>query len=78
MSDNLNFEREKAILNKIYSDAVEAINAKPNYDDIENLRLYVDNVYALLNRIAIMSKDVKKFLEEREPKSKHETYNSPA
>lgn len=78
MENNLDFAREKAMLEKMFSDIVEAINAKPNYDDIENLRLYVDNVYALLNRLAYMSKDLKKFLEEREPKSKHETYNSPA
>lgn len=72
-----NFEKEVNTLDAIYSDMVESIHAIPELKSLENLRLYVDNVYAILNRTAIRVKEIKKDLLADE-KFIHETWNPPA
>ncbi len=75
--DQFNFEKELKLLDKMYSDISEAIFAKPDLNDIEAIRLYVDNTVGTLNNIALNIKDVKNTLiKNRE--IIHQTWNPPA
>lgn len=71
------FSNEIELLDKIYLDLVSAIHEKPSNNDIEALRLYVDNLYSMLNGSALRINEVKKLLLEDE-KLIHETWNPPA
>ncbi|HPI36438.1 MAG TPA: hypothetical protein PK397_00715 [Ignavibacteriaceae bacterium] len=73
----LNFDREIQMLDSIYSDMIESIHGKPDANKIDDLRLYVDNVYSILNRTAIRVQDVKKDL-LADKKLILETWNPPA
>jgi hypothetical protein len=75
--NELNFEKEIKMLDLIYSDMVEAIQGKPVSNKIDDLRLYVDNIYSVLNKTAIRVKEVKNDLLADE-KFIHETWNPPA
>ncbi|NUN09299.1 MAG: hypothetical protein HUU54_09000 [Ignavibacteriaceae bacterium] len=73
----IKFEEEIKILNGIYSDMLEAIHAKPDTTNVEELNNYFGNVYGILNRTALRVKDIKNLL-ERDKKFIHETWNAPA
>lgn len=73
----LNFEKEIKMLDLIYSDMLESIQGKPDSNKIDDLRLYVDNIYTVLNRTAIRVKEIKNDLLADE-KFIHETWNPPA
>jgi|GEM_PF-747739 len=75
--NELNFEKEIKMLDLIYSDMLEAIQGKPVSNKIDDLRLYVDNIYSVLNKTAIRVKEVKNDLLADE-KFIHETWNPPA
>ncbi len=75
--EELLFEPEIKILDKIYLDMIEAIENIPSGQDYEVMRLYVDNLYGLLNRTVTNVKDVKNGL-LKDRKLIHETWNPPA
>lgn len=76
-TEELLFEPEIKILDKIYLDMIEAIENIPTGQDYEVMRLYVDNLYGLLNRTVTNVKDVKNGL-LKDRKLIHETWNPPA
>ncbi|NWF50927.1 MAG: hypothetical protein HXY49_10345 [Ignavibacteriaceae bacterium] len=71
------FEAEIALLDKIYSEIMEAIQGKPINTDYETMRNYVDNVYVILNRTAFAVKELKNSLTQGS-KYNLETWNPPA
>lgn len=71
------FESEIKTLDKIYLDMLEAIENIPTGQDLEVMRLYVDNLYGLLNRTVVNVKDVKNGL-LKDKKLILETWNPPA
>ncbi|HRI47521.1 MAG: hypothetical protein KF721_11585 [Ignavibacteriaceae bacterium] len=76
-TDKFKFEEELKLLDAIYTDMLEAIEHKPSTHSLENLILYTDNVYVLLNRTALRVQEIKKAI-EADKKFVIETYNSPA
>jgi len=65
------------ILDTVYSDMVEAIHLKPQGNELEELRLYVDNLYTMLNRTVFRIQEVKNSIAE-EKQLLLETWNPPA
>ena len=61
----------------MFNDMVEAIHLKPDGNDIEELRLYVDNTYSVLNSTALRVKELKNQL-LKDSKLILETWNPPA
>jgi|WetSurMetagenome_2_1015567.scaffolds.fasta_scaffold531738_1 hypothetical protein len=72
------FSLEIALLDKVQNELFNAIAEKPDSNDIEAMRLYIDNVYMILNKCATLVKDVKNELLKKEVETPNETYNSPA
>jgi hypothetical protein len=73
------FALEIALLDKLQSELFDAIAQKPQVMDFDEIRLFVDNVYMILNKCATLSKDVKNALLKKDYKDMFtETYNSPA
>lgn len=73
------FEVELNLLDRIQTDLFEAITLKPDVRDVEAVRLYVDNLYIVLNRAVTIIMDVKNHLIKKDiPAKITETYNSPA
>jgi hypothetical protein len=75
--NKMDFEKEIEILDKIYVDMVDAVHNKPNPNDIESMRLYLDNIYSVLNATGLRAKEVKNML-LADKKLIHETWNPPA
>lgn len=71
------FEKEIEVLDQIFNDMVEAVHLKPDGNDIEELRLYVDNTYTVLNTTALRVKEIKNQL-LKDSKLILETWNPPA
>ncbi|MBK7868166.1 MAG: hypothetical protein IPJ75_14945 [Ignavibacteriales bacterium] len=71
------FEKEIEVLDQIFNDMVEAVHLKPDGNDIEELRLYVDNTYTVLNTTALRVKAIKNQL-LKDSKLILETWNPPA
>ena len=72
------FSLEIALLDKAQSDLFNAITDKPDSNDVESMRLYIDNVYMIINKCSMIIKDVKNELLKKEANEINETYNSPA
>ena len=73
------FDTEIALLDRIQRELFDAIASKPDNNDYEAVRLYVDNLFITLNRTVTMIMDVKTNLEKKESQDGiTETYNSPA
>lgn len=73
------FKLEIALLDKAQNELFEAIASKPESNDIEAMRLYIDNVYMVLNKCVTIVKDTKNALQNRQDEPPlTETYNSPA
>jgi len=71
------FDDDIRILDSIYSDMVEAIHMKPSGNNIEELRLYMDNLYVTLNRTVFRVQEIKNSLNEGK-KLIFNTWNPPA
>lgn len=71
------FENEIKFLDLIYTDMIEALHQKPNENDIEAMRLYMDNIWGVFNRTVFRVTEIKNSL-QKDQKSKHETWNPPA
>ena len=73
------FDTEIALLDRIQRELFDAIASKPDNNDYEAVRLYVDNLFITLNRTVTMIMDVKTNLEKKESQDGiTETYNSHA
>lgn len=73
----INFDSEIQFLDLIYSDMIEAIHQKPNENDIEAVRLYLDNIWGVFNRTVFRVTEIKNSLQKNQ-KLIHETWNPPA
>lgn len=73
------FKLEIALLDKAQSELFDAIAGKPDPNDIEAMRLYLDNVYMVMNKCVTLVKDTKNALQKKQEEPPlTETYNSPA
>jgi len=73
----INFNSEIQFLDLIYSDMIEAIHQKPDENDIEVMRLYMDNIWGVFNRTIFRVTEIKNSLQKNQ-KLIHETWNPPA
>lgn len=73
----ISFESEIKYLDLIYSDMIEALHQKPDENDIEGMRLYLDNMWGVFNRTVFRVTEIKNSL-QKDQKLKHETWNPPA
>ncbi len=73
----LNFEQEIKYLDLIYSDMIEALHQNPDENDIEAIRLYMDNIWGVFNRTVFRVTEIKNSLQKNK-KLIHETWNPPA
>ncbi len=73
----LNFENEIKFLDLIYTDMIEALHQKPDENDIEAIRLYMDNIWGVFNRTVFRVTEIKNSLQKNQ-KLIHETWNPPA
>ena len=73
----LNFDKQLKMLDQVYADMVEAIHNKPSDSNVENLRIYLDNIYVILNRTVFRVQEIKNDL-EKQKKLTLETWNPPA
>lgn len=79
MSNKEIFKTEIRLLDKVQNKLFEAIATKPDPNDIEEMRLYIDNTFMTLNSSVMLVKEVKNELQKKETgDSITETYNSPA
>jgi hypothetical protein len=75
----LEFKLEIALLDKAQNELFDAIASKPDPNDIEAMRLYLDNVYMVMNKCVTLVKDTKNALQNKQEEPPlTETYNSPA
>ncbi|MDT3694810.1 MAG: hypothetical protein ROY99_00375 [Ignavibacterium sp.] len=72
-----NFENEIKLLDMIYTDMIEALHQRPDENDIEAIRLYIDNIRGVFNRTVFRVTEIKNNL-QKDQKLKHETWNPPA
>jgi len=72
-----NFEKEIKLLDMIYTDMVESLHQRPDENDIEAIRLYIDNMRGVFNRTVFRVTEIKNSL-QKDQKLKHETWNPPA
>lgn len=72
-----NFEKEIKLLDMIYTDMVESLHQRPDENDIEAIRLYIDNMRGVFNRTVFRVTEIKNSL-QKDKKLKHETWNPPA
>ena len=72
-----NYENEIKFLDLIYNDMIEALHQKPDENDIEAMRLYMDNIWGVFNRTVFRVTEIKNNLQKNQ-KLIHETWNPPA
>jgi len=73
------FELEIGMLDSAQNDLFELIANRPDARNIEAVRLYVDNVFQVMNRVVTLVMDAKNNLIKKEiPQAITEIYNSPA
>jgi hypothetical protein len=73
----ISFENEIKYLDLIYSDMIEALHQKPDENDIEGMRLYMDNIWSVFNRTVFRVTEIKNSL-QKDQKLILETWNPPA
>jgi hypothetical protein len=77
--NKLDFKLEIVLLDKAQTELFGAIASKPDPNDIEAMRLYLDNVYMIMNKCVTLIKDTKNALQNKQAEPPlTETYNSPA
>ncbi|MDY0082888.1 MAG: hypothetical protein RBR74_06885 [Ignavibacteriaceae bacterium] len=72
-----NFEKEIKLLDMIYTDMIESLHQRPDENDIEAIRLYIDNIRGVFNRTVFRVTEIKNSL-QKDQELKHETWNPPA
>ena len=73
----INFDSEVKFLDLIYTDMLEALHQKPDENDIEAMRLYMDNIWGVFNRTVFRVTEIKNSLQKNQ-KLIHGTWNPPA
>ncbi|MEJ5262528.1 MAG: hypothetical protein WHT45_07590 [Ignavibacterium sp.] len=72
-----NFDNELKLLDLIYEDVLEAAHNEPDMNDIESMRLYIENSYRIFNRTIFRVVEIKNSL-TRNKKLDTSTWNPPA
>lgn len=72
-----NFDNELKLLDLIYEDVLEAAHNEPDMNDIESMRLYIENSYRIFNRTIFRVVEIKNSLTRNE-KLDTSTWNPPA
>lgn len=76
-SSEKNFSNEVKLLDAIYEDIIEAVHKEPDMNDIESMRLYIENSFRIFNRTIFRVVEIKNSLIENE-KLDSSTWNPPA
>lgn len=76
-SSEKNFSNEVKLLDAIYEDIIEAVHNEPDMNDIESMRLYIENSYRIFNRTIFRVVEIKNSLTKNE-KIDSSTWNPPA
>jgi hypothetical protein len=71
------FQNEISILNQIYDDMLEATHSEPDMNDVESMRLFIENSFRVFNRTIFRVNDIKNSL-TKENKLDSSTWNPPA
>jgi len=72
-----NFKKEISLLDQIYSDMLEASHNEPDLNDVESMRLYIENSFRVFNRTIFRVNEIKNSL-IKENKLDTSTWNPPA
>jgi len=72
-----NFKKEISLLDQIYSDMLEASHIEPDLNDVESMRLYIENSFRVFNRTIFRVNEIKNSL-IKENKLDTSTWNPPA
>lgn len=72
-----NFSNELKLLDLIYEDVLESAHNEPDMNDIESMRLYIENSYRIFNRTIFRVVEIKNSLTKNE-KLDTSTWNPPA
>lgn len=71
------FTHEINLLDQIYEDMIEATHNEPDMNDIESMRLFIENSFRIFNRTIFRVVEVKNSLTESQ-KLDSSTWNPPA
>ncbi len=71
------FTKEINLLDQIYEDMIEATHNEPDMNDIESMRLFIENSFRIFNRTIFRVVEVKNSLTENQ-KLDSSTWNPPA
>lgn len=72
-----NFKKEISLLDQIYNDMLEASHNEPDLNDVESMRLYIENSFRVFNRTIFRVNEIKNSL-IKENKLDTSTWNPPA
>ncbi len=72
-----NFQKEISLLNQIYDDMLEASHNEPDLNNIESMRIYIENSFRIFNRTIFRVNEIKNSLSDRS-KLDSSTWNPPA
>ena len=76
-SSEKKFSNEVKLLDAIYEDIIEAVHNEPDMNDIESMRLYIENSFRIFNRTIFRVVEIKNSLTKNE-KPDSSTWNPPA
>lgn len=76
-SSEKNFSNEVKLLDAIYEDIIEAVHKEPDMNDIESMRLYIENSFRIFNRTIFRVVEIKNSFIKNE-KLDSSTWNPPA
>ncbi|MCL6494202.1 MAG: hypothetical protein K6T54_05400 [Ignavibacterium sp.] len=76
-SSEKKFPNEVKLLDAIYEDIIEAVHNEPDMNNIESMRLYIENSYRIFNRTIFRVVEIKNSLTKNE-KLDSSTWNPPA
>ncbi|MGQ9820214.1 MAG: hypothetical protein ACUVQ1_09915 [Candidatus Kapaibacteriales bacterium] len=76
-SSEKNFSNEVKLLDVIYEDIIEAVHNEPDMNDVESMRLYIENSFRIFNRTIFKVVEIKNSLTKNE-KLDSSTWNLPA
>ena len=76
-SSEKKFSNEVKLLDEIYEDIIEAVHNEPDMNDIESMRLYIENSFRIFNRTIFRVVEIKNSLTKNE-KPDSSTWNPPA
>lgn len=71
------FKKEISILDQIYEDMLEASHNEPDLNDVESMRLYIENTFRIFNRTIFRVAEIKNSL-TKDSGLDSSTWNPPA